>query len=112
MEPEQPENRIQNDQEDLPVEPQQLVELRHTGRTTRNPSRYLLLGELYQDITIDSEEDPVNYKEALEDVDAQEWLKAKDREMESMYSNSVWSLVEAPKGVKPMGCKWIYKRKR
>ena len=70
------------------------------------------MGESYQDITIDSEEDPVNYKEALEDVDAQEWLKAMDREMEFMYFNSVWSLVEAPKGVKPKGCKWIYKRKR
>ncbi|KAK6128299.1 hypothetical protein DH2020_037954 [Rehmannia glutinosa] len=32
--------------------------------------------------------------------------------MDSMYSNSVWSLVETPKGVKPIGCKWIYKRKR
>ena len=31
--------------------------------------------------------------------------------MESMYSNSVWSLVKAPKGVKPIECKWIYKRK-
>ena len=31
--------------------------------------------------------------------------------MESMYSNSVWSLVEAPKGVKSIGCKWIDKRK-
>ena len=100
MEPEKPENQIQNDQEDLPVEPQQPVELRRSGRTTCKPSRYFLLGESYQAITIDSEEDPVNYKEALEDVDAQEWLKAIDREMESMYSNSVWSLVEAPKGVK------------
>ena len=88
------------------------MELRRSGRTSRKPSRYLLLGESYQAITIDSEEDPVNYKEAPEDVDAQEWLKAMDREMESMYSNSVWSLVEAPKGVKPIGCKWIYKRKR
>ena len=35
-----------------------------------------------------------------------------DREMESMHSNSVWSLVEIPEGVKPIGCKWIYKRKR
>ena len=35
-----------------------------------------------------------------------------NREMESMYSNSVWTLVEAPKGVKPIGCKWIYKKKR
>ena len=89
MEPEQPENQIQNYQEDLPVEPQQPVELRRSGRTTCKPSRYLLLGESYQAITIDSEEDPVNYKEELEDVDAQEWLKAMDREMESLYSNLV-----------------------
>ena len=101
----EPENQIQNDQEDLPVEPQQPVELRRSGRTIRKPSRYILLGESYQAIAIDSEEDPINYKEALEDVDAQEWLKAMNREMESMYSNSVWSLVEAPKGVKPIGCK-------
>ena len=112
MEPEKPENQIQNDQEDLPVEPQQPVEFRRSGRTTRKPSRYFLLGESYQAITIDSEEDPINYKEALEDVDAHEWLNAMNREMESMYSNSVWSLIEAPKGVKPIGCKWIYKRKR
>ena len=87
VEPEKPENQIQNDQEDLPVEPQQPVELRRSARTTRKPSRYLLLGESYQDITIDSEEDLINYKEALEDVDAQEWLKSMDCEMESMYSN-------------------------
>ena len=105
VEPKQPENQIQNYQKDLPVEPQQPVELRRSGRMTRKPSRYLLLGKSYQAITIDCEEDPVNYKETLEDVDAQEWLKAMDREMESMYSNLVWSLVEAPKGVKPIGCK-------
>ena len=65
VEPEQPENQIQNDQEDLPVEPQQPVELRRSWRMTRKPSRYLLLGESYQAITIDREEDPVNYKETL-----------------------------------------------
>ena len=70
VEPEKPENQIKNDQEDLPVEPQQPVQLRRSGRTTRKPSRYLLLGKSYQAITIDSEVDPVNYKEALEDVEA------------------------------------------
>ena len=84
---EQPENQIQNDQEDLPIEPQQPVELRHSERTTHNPSRYLLLGESYQAITIDSEEDPVNYKEALEDVDVQEWLKAMDHEFAEKYAH-------------------------
>ena len=34
-------------------------------------------------------------------------------EMDSMYSNKVWDLVEPPvDGVKPIGCKWIYKKKR
>ena len=34
-------------------------------------------------------------------------------EMESMYSNKVWDLVEPlVDGVKPIGCKWIYKKKR
>ena len=33
-------------------------------------------------------------------------------EMESMYSNQVWLLVDPPDGVKPIGCKWVYKRKR
>ena len=33
-------------------------------------------------------------------------------ELDSMYSNQVWDLVKAPNGIKPVGCKWIYKRKR
>ena len=32
--------------------------------------------------------------------------------MESMYSNKVQELVESLNGVKPIRCKWIYKRKR
>ena len=31
--------------------------------------------------------------------------------MESMYSNQVWLLVDPPDGVKPIGYKWVYKRK-
>ena len=34
-----------------------------------------------------------------------------DCEMESMGSNSIWSLVEAPRGVKSIGSKLIYKKK-
>ena len=33
-------------------------------------------------------------------------------EMDSMHANQVWDLVELPEGVKPIGCKWVYKRKR
>ena len=30
----------------------------------------------------------------------------------SMYSNHVCDLVKAPNDIKPIGCKWVYKRKR
>ena len=33
-------------------------------------------------------------------------------EMKSMKDNGVWDLVELPKGVKPIGSKWIFKTKR
>ena len=48
----------------------------------------------------------------MEDVDKDEWLKVMNLEMDSMYSNLVWKLEDLPKGVKPIGYKWIYKRKR
>ena len=32
-------------------------------------------------------------------------------EMDSMYTNQVWTLVDPPEGIKPIGCKWIFKKK-
>ena len=32
-------------------------------------------------------------------------------EMESMYVNKVWTLVDPPEAVRPIGCKWVFKKK-
>ncbi|KAK8685906.1 hypothetical protein V6N13_124938 [Hibiscus sabdariffa] len=32
-------------------------------------------------------------------------------EMDSMADNQVWTLVEPPEGIKPIGCKWVFKKK-
>jgi len=32
--------------------------------------------------------------------------------MYSMYSNQVWTLVDLPANIKPIGCKWVYNRKK
>ena len=32
-------------------------------------------------------------------------------EMDSMYTNQVWTLVDPSKGIKPIRCKWISKKK-
>ncbi|KAK8685701.1 hypothetical protein V6N13_041698 [Hibiscus sabdariffa] len=31
--------------------------------------------------------------------------------MDSMSENQVWTLVEPPEGIKPIGCKWVFKKK-
>ncbi|WRX10535.1 Reverse transcriptase [Theobroma cacao] len=32
-------------------------------------------------------------------------------EMDAMDTNQVWTLVDPPEGIKPIGCKWVFKRK-
>ena len=48
----------------------------------------------------------------MADVDSAHWVKAVKAELESIYSNQVWDLVEAPANIKHIACKWVYKRKR
>ncbi|KAL0428110.1 UNVERIFIED_CONTAM: putative mitochondrial protein [Sesamum latifolium] len=47
----------------------------------------------------------------MSDIDSDKWLEAMKSEMDSLGSNEVWTLVHPPKGVRPVGCKWVYKRK-
>ena len=32
-------------------------------------------------------------------------------EMQSMYDNQVWTLIDPPEGIKTIGCKWVFKKK-
>ena len=57
------------------------------------------------------DDDPTTYEEALYDKDSSKWLEAMRTEMDSMYANQVWTLVDPPEGIVPIGCKWIFKRK-
>ncbi|KAL0378758.1 UNVERIFIED_CONTAM: Retrovirus-related Pol polyprotein from transposon TNT 1-94 [Sesamum radiatum] len=47
----------------------------------------------------------------MSDIDSDKWLEAMKSEMDSMGTNQVWTPVNPPKGVRPVGCKWVYKRK-
>ena len=46
------------------------------------------------------DDDPYMYKEAMEDVDSRHWQKEMQSEIESMFDNKVWSLVDLPKWIK------------
>ena len=43
--------------------------------------------------------------------DSEKWLQAITSEMQSMYDNQVWNLVDPPEGAKVIGCKWVHKIK-
>ena len=47
--------------------------------------------------------DPTIYKEALCDKDSSRWIEAMRTEMDSMYVNQVWTLVDTPEGIVQLG---------
>ncbi|KAK3006459.1 hypothetical protein RJ639_015697 [Escallonia herrerae] len=57
------------------------------------------------------ENEPRTYSEAMLSPDAPHWKEAVNNEIESIMQNYTWELVDLPHGNKPLGCKWIYKRK-
>jgi len=59
-----------------------------------------------------TEDDPINFCEAMKSSKSQKWIGVMKEEIKSMRDNDVWDLVELLEGVKPIGCKWIFKTKR
>ncbi|GKA20529.1 putative RNA-directed DNA polymerase [Tanacetum coccineum] len=52
--------------------------------------------------------EPKSYKEAVLDS---KWVEAMNNEIETLNRNKTWTIVELPKGRKPIGCKWVWKIK-
>ena len=85
---------------------------RRSERIVRLPSRYGHEGEVQFLVSVTYQDDPLTYRDAMDDSDKEKWQDSMNQEMESMYSNSIWELVDPPDDVRPIGCKWIFKRKR
>jgi hypothetical protein len=54
---------------------------------------------------------PKTITEAFLSPDADDWKEVVRSEMDSILSNGTWELVERPYGCKPVGCKWVFKKK-
>jgi transposase InsO family protein len=81
--------------------------LRRSGRERRQPEHY---GE-WLTIANDSLKEPATVEEALASPEKIEWMSAMEKEMNSLYANEVYDLVELPKGRRVVGSKWVFKRK-
>ncbi|KAM1747093.1 hypothetical protein ACFX11_013661 [Malus domestica] len=87
---------------------------RRSERVSKPPKRYGLdndFDELYLLGDNETKEDPRDYTEAMSDIDSKRWQEAMKSEMDSMYQNQVWTLVDPPEGIVPVGNKWVFKRK-
>ena len=52
------------------------------------------------------------FDEMMSDIDFKKWLDAMKSEIDSMHLNQVRTLLDLPEGIVPIGCKWMYKKKR
>jgi len=58
-----------------------------------------------------TDDDPRTVKEAVDSEDGKLWKEAMVDEMASLHKNEAWDLVELPAGRKPIGSKWVFKKK-
>ncbi|PKI34410.1 hypothetical protein CRG98_045199 [Punica granatum] len=86
-------------------------EPRRSGRIHHEPERYGFLVTRDNDVLLVYNDEPTTYAEAVTDPYSEKWLDVMRSEMEFMYTNQVWTLVDPPEGVKPIGCKWVFKKK-
>ncbi|KAL0329251.1 UNVERIFIED_CONTAM: hypothetical protein Sradi_4911800 [Sesamum radiatum] len=74
--------------------------LRRSARVTQPLERYGFVG-----LTSQLDNDPKTYGEAMSNTNSDKWFEAMKCKIDSMGSNHVWTLMDPPKGVKPVGCK-------
>ena len=66
---------------------------------TEEVKKIFLMGEK------DHGDDPNTFDEVMSDINSKKWLDAMKSEIDSIHSNQVWTLVDPPKGIIPIGCK-------
>lgn len=57
------------------------------------------------------EREPQTFQEAVTSSEGPQWKEAIKCEMDSILQNHTWELVDLPAGCKPLGYRWIFKRK-
>ena len=81
--------------------------MRRTSRVPRPSSRY----SPHEYLLLTDGGEPSCYEEALSDQHKDQWLDAMHDEINSLYENSTFELVNLPKGKKALKNKWVYRLK-
>jgi hypothetical protein len=72
------------------------------GRTRHAPLRYQLFME--------ADDKSTNYIEEISNIDSNKWIEFMNYEIDFIYTNHVWILVDPSTEVKLTCIKWVFKR--
>ena len=98
-------------EEDSEEEEPQTPALRRSVRERKQPKRYSPFA-FYSSFSLTiTDGDPRTVREAVDSEDGKLWKEAMVDEMTSLHKNEAWDLVELPAGRKPIGRKWVFKKK-
>lgn len=75
------------------------------------PGRYGFLISESNDVLVIDDDDLTCYEEVMSNMGSLKWHEAMKSKMDSMCDNKVWVLVKSPEEIKPIKCKWDFKRK-
>ena len=100
--------------EEQTLQPQEPMSLRRSTRERRSAisDDYVVFLQEHEVGIGVVEDDPINFRQAIESSNSQKWIDAMNEEMKSMKDNDVWDFVPLLEGAKPIGCKWIFKTKK
>ena len=93
------ETRVENPKED-----NNIVTRKNKRRRTT-----MIFGEDYIIYLVDDTAKTI--EEAYSSLDADLWKEVVQSEMDSIMSNGTWEVIDRPYGCKPVGCKWVFKKK-
>lgn len=62
--------------------------------------------------TLDADDDPTSYYEAMKRKDKNKWLEAMKEEINSINKNKVWELVDRPEGTNIVQNRWVCRKKK
>jgi hypothetical protein len=84
---------------------------RRSIRACRATEKFTLLTTEQRDILLLDNDEPMTYTEAMMGPDSKKWLGVMESKIQSMHDNQVWNLVDPIDGVRPISCKWVFKKK-
>ena len=107
-----PESEADIHRDEIIVNPSKAQALRRYSKICTVPEIYRFSISEQNDVLLIEDNEPTTYAEYLNSSESNKWLIAMKSKIDSMYENQVWTLVDPPEGIKPIGCKWVFKKKK